>query len=447
MGGVLDFLFEGKPPQSVTTYGSTTQNLPPWLSDYTQGLITRANTIAAEPYPTYGGPRVAGFTPEQTQAFSNVNSNVGNYKPYLDNAGALTASAGATDVVGAAEPYISQAGKSFPSEVSKYMNPYTDNVINRAELEANRNFNEKIMPQINNRFTANGQYGSSAHQREADRAARDLTEGLQSQSLGALSQAYGNAGQLFEADQGRQAQLGQLSGQLANTQGNLQLESGKQTAALGDFAQSAGIRDVGALEASGAEQQQQGQKNLDLAYGDFTKQRDDPRNQIDWLSSVIRGTPYQSSTNTTKTGPADEVGPTGLSQLATLGTAAKGIYDIYEGKARGGPIRRARGGVFNLSEGGKITSVQRILSLIARGHLSKEDGNRLLKEEMRRGNLTASGMLGAQDSMHWDDTPITNTTSVDAWTRNNEERTRKAHGGMTSGIRARHPGALQWATT
>ena len=57
---VLDFLFEGKPPKAVTTYGQTVTDVPKWLSDYTQGLIARANAIAAEPYQAYGGPRIAG---------------------------------------------------------------------------------------------------------------------------------------------------------------------------------------------------------------------------------------------------------------------------------------------------------------------------------------------------------------------------------------------------
>ena len=49
MGSVTDFLFEGKPPKSVTTYGQTIENVPKWMSDYTQGLIARANAAAAEP--------------------------------------------------------------------------------------------------------------------------------------------------------------------------------------------------------------------------------------------------------------------------------------------------------------------------------------------------------------------------------------------------------------
>ena len=71
MSGVLDFLFEGKPPASVTTYGQTATDVPKWMSDYTQGLIARANAVAAEEYIPYEGPRIAGFDQDQQQAILN----------------------------------------------------------------------------------------------------------------------------------------------------------------------------------------------------------------------------------------------------------------------------------------------------------------------------------------------------------------------------------------
>jgi hypothetical protein len=44
---VTDFLFQGKAPPSVNTYGTTTANIPQWLSDYTQGLLAKGNAVAA----------------------------------------------------------------------------------------------------------------------------------------------------------------------------------------------------------------------------------------------------------------------------------------------------------------------------------------------------------------------------------------------------------------
>ena len=47
---INDYLFGVNAPPSVTTYGTSTTTTPAWYNDYTQGLIGKANAIAAEPY-------------------------------------------------------------------------------------------------------------------------------------------------------------------------------------------------------------------------------------------------------------------------------------------------------------------------------------------------------------------------------------------------------------
>lgn len=365
---VLDFLFDGKPPTSVTTYGSTTENLPQWMSDYTQGLIAKANQIGAQPYQPYTGPRIAGTTPDQQRAQEVTRSSVGVYQPWLQQAGALTQAAGAIDAPGAAAPYMAQAGKRAPGNLQEYIDPYIGNVIDRAKLEANRNYDENIQPRLNNQFTSSGQYGSSAHMRESNRAARDLTEGLQSQAMEALSQAYGQAGSQFQSDQSRQAQLAGTAGDLATRQASTGLEAGRQSAALGESAQNQAFKDAGALSAVGSDIQQQQQRNLDLAYGDFQAQRDYPKQNVDWLSSVIRGIPTGSTKETTSTGPASVYGPSTISQIGSLITAGKGLWDLWNnnpstaapaGKAQGGAVRRyAKGGKVRARRPGALDWVE-----------------------------------------------------------------------------------------
>jgi hypothetical protein len=107
--GVLDFLFQGSPPPSVTTYGETTSNVPKWYSDYTQGLISRANSIAAEPYQPYNQARIAGFDPLQNKAYSNTANLESTYSPMMQQSQNAIYNAGAGSSVNAAQPYINQA--------------------------------------------------------------------------------------------------------------------------------------------------------------------------------------------------------------------------------------------------------------------------------------------------------------------------------------------------
>ncbi len=366
--GVLDFLFEGSPPPSTTTYGSTVENMPQWLSDYTQALIARANMVAGEGYQAYQGPRVAGFTDDQTNAFDVIRNNIGNWNDEFDasktaTGGALTQ---AMPYFNQANQYFSQASEMTPDKINQYMDPYVQNVIDRSKLEANRNWSENIMPGIEGRFITSGQSGSSGHQDLLQKAGRDVTAGLNSQAMAAPSDAYKTAGSQYQADASRLAGLGASTGQLGSSVGSLGLQTGSQLSGLAQLQQQMAGRDASSLSMVGDAQQQQIQRNLDLAYQDFQQQRDYPRQNVDWMSSVIRGIPYDRTTNTTSTGPANAYQPSPLSQLISL----YGLYKDVTQKARGGAVRKAHGGVIHIpgpidgygrySEGGKVRALREI---------------------------------------------------------------------------------------
>lgn len=331
--GFLDFLFEGSPPPSVSSYGQTVESMPQWYTDYTLGILNQANAFAGEGYQPYGGPRVAGFTPDQQQAQGMVRSNVGNYLPALNQASGLATSAGGLSPVQSASPYMEQAGQTFTGgNVTDYMNPYIENVVDRAGTLAGREFNENIMPGLESTFVRNGQFGSVAHQREADRAARDLAEGLQGQAQSALAAGYGQAGELFNADAGRSAQLAGLSGQLAGLEGNLKLGAADTLGNLGEAMQGLGLKDAAALESVGQSQQGVDQRNLDLAYSDFIAQRDHPKQQLDWLNSLVKGinVPKQTTTNEQAPLQGAEYGPSLIEGLGTLASLWKGWRESGE---------------------------------------------------------------------------------------------------------------------
>jgi len=330
---VNDFLFEGRPPPSVTTYGQTVDSMPKWLSDYTQGLVSRANAIASEPYQPYGGPRIADFSPDEEAAFDATRENVGAYQPYLDAAGGTLGG-------GLSQAY-SQLGsgtRNFPGAVGEYMDPYIQNVLNRNTELSNRNLSENLVPELQNAFVRSGQFGSDRMMEMAGRTFRDVGENLNQQNLGALSAAYGQAGQLFGADRGRELQGAGIAGELG-------IQGSRQFGALGQMASQMGYGDAAALEAVGRTDRGMNQDSLNLAYQDFLQQRDYPRETIDWMSSVIRGLPYDQARQTQSYGPlGDSYQPSGASQLASLFSAGAGLYDTFTGKAEGGLVQYAKGG-------------------------------------------------------------------------------------------------------
>lgn len=333
--GVLDFLFQGKPPPSTTTYGTSAQNIPQFMTDYTLGLLSKANAVAAEPYQAYGGPRLAQFSPEQEQAFQKTAASQGQFMPAVQSGINLTQQAGGVNIPGAAQPYMGAASMYAPQMVGAYMNPYQDAVVNRIGELAGRNLRENLMPNVNANFIRAGQFGSRGQQEAVGRTLRDLQESTLAQQAQALQQGYGAATTAAQADLARQAQLAQLAGNQAQQQAQTQLAAGEQLGTLGQLGQGMNLKDLAALEAVGQTKQQQGQKNLDIAYQDFLAQRKYPQEQLAMLNSLIRGLPYSTTSETTSTGPANIYQPSPLAQLAGAFSLGKAF-----GLKEGGPVKR-----------------------------------------------------------------------------------------------------------
>lgn len=331
MSSVGNFLFQGSPPPSVTQYGTSTQGLPTWLSDYTQGLLAKANAVAAEPYQAYGGPRIADFTSDQQSAFGNTRTAANAFQPdfgqartQFGQAAGMSASSSAQPFIDQGNQFVGQAGQTFPNAVGDYMNPYTERVVDRIGDLGARNLSEKLLPAIGDQFIRAGQgVGSSRQQMEVGRALRDTQESTLAAQSQALERGYGQAAEIFGQDQSRLSGLAGVSGQLGQLAGNMtsvdagnRLRTGQAMQGLGSAEQTAGLTGAAALEGIGQQQQRLDQANLDLAYGDFQAQRDFPQQQVGFLSNMVRGVPYSTSSTSSQTGFAPAYGPSGLSQVA-----------------------------------------------------------------------------------------------------------------------------------
>jgi hypothetical protein len=324
MPSLKNFLFEGSPSPNVTTYGETAKDTPKWYNDYTMALIAKANAIASEDYQKYDYPRVAGFSPLQDQAFKVGQSAAGAYKPYLGQAGQMYDRASQGSALGSASPYLQAASQRTVDVMGDYMNPYTDQVVNRIGDLSKRQLSENIMPAIQQQFIAGGTFGGSRSGEALGKATRDLQESTLAQQTQALQQGYTQAGQMAGADQTRMAQLGQLTGQLSQADLARQLQLGTQYQDLAKNAQGLGLTEAATLEGIGGQQQALAQRNLDILYEDFLRQRDYPRENIAFLNQAIRGLDIPTRGYTETTGPAQSYQPSIMSQLAQA-------YSMYRG--------------------------------------------------------------------------------------------------------------------
>lgn len=253
--------------------GSTTQTvLPDWYTNYAQDILTRQAAVAATPYATYQGPRVADFTANQQAGFDMTKtaatagqgavsdalsttqgtlgrSSLGAAQPFLGQAGALSGIAAATPNLQtgaellqqstqggglqAAQPFLTNAANTSVANINAYMNPYQEQVVNRIGEMGARTLREKLLPEISDRFIGSGGFGGTRQAEITGRALRDTMEGISAQQSAALQAGYGNAAALSQSDLARQAQLAQISGGLGTAQQGALQSAGTGIANIG----------------------------------------------------------------------------------------------------------------------------------------------------------------------------------------------------------------------
>ena len=291
------------PPQTMT---QQTSNIPEYFQPYLERLFERAEGVTTEPFQRYEGQRLALPTEQQQQAYQGVEQMVGGYKPYIATADLLTAQAAqqSTD----------------PTAIAARMSPYQQSVIDIQKREALRDAN-KLQQQIGASAVGAGAFGGSRQ------ALAETELGRQTGQRLADIQAVGS-------QQAYQQAMNQLSADRAAS-----LAAGQQFAGLGAQQQQLGLAGLGALETVGGTQQAQQQRALDIGYEDFARETTYPQQQVQEMSSVLRGFNLPVSTYTTS--QAQQAPPTFGQQAAGLGLGALGIYGAGKGVglfAEGGDV-------------------------------------------------------------------------------------------------------------
>lgn len=307
-----------KPPLTIGT--STSQTLP-WMESAFKDITGRANAYAKLPYQAFPQRRLVNqATNPLWQQYYQRSQQMGVPQPYFNQA----------------QNYIQQGTQSFPQNAQAYMNPYMQHVIENIGHYGTRNFQEKILPSLESHFVSMGQHGSGRHQQMAERAARDLSEGIAREQAGALAGGYNAAGQLFNEDQKRKFFAAEGQSQ------------------LGRMAQGSHLADIAALQEAAANQTGHEQRGLNMSYEDFMRQKNDPMEKINFERSVLQGIPHMgSTTNTSYTPPPPEMNTWGnIGSLAGNLYAARSMYN----KKKGGAVRKQKNNHFGLKN---LTSVNR----------------------------------------------------------------------------------------
>ena len=96
---------------------------------------------------------------------------------------------------------------------------------------------------------------------------------------------------------------------------------------LSTAAKNGDIKAAQILEAIGRDQKDESQAGLDVAYQDWLRQQENPRQQLSDYAAILRGLPLSGIGTTTATGSSTSTPaqPSGIQQILGLGTTALGL--------------------------------------------------------------------------------------------------------------------------
>lgn len=283
------------PPSQQTVV--QTQQIPQYAQDFSQENMNIARQIAAQPFPTYQGQRIADFTPQQQQSFGMVGQGATAYQPGLNQAQGMT----------------SQSAQGWnPQSAQNYMSPYVmaslQPQLQQLGIQQSQN-QQGIDAQANQA----GAFGDARHGVQS--SLNNFYGGLQQQDLigQGFNNAYNSGLGAFQNDQARMLAAGGQQGQLAEQQ------------------QSDALTGANALFQSGGQQQQQTQGNLNQAFTDFMNQVNWGPEMLNLRTSVLANSPYNSTRLNVSPPPN-----TTAQNLGAFGALAGGLGSLFGGSSSTG---------------------------------------------------------------------------------------------------------------
>ena len=341
--------------------------------------LSDAQRQAIAQQQSYAGQGVAGAnygigTLGNAQSVYNAAAGQGNITGGMIGAGMNTAAGGlgtlgasfnaarrSGAMAGGAYGLAGQGARGVTgSEIAGFINPYATNVIDAAA----RKFTEEGARQQTNlgaKAAMSGGFGGSRAAILSGMQSRSQQEGIGDLYSKGLSSAYESAlkaaqegrtrqiqgaqtqaqaagqstaaGNLARAASGEIRQFGALQGSLAGQQRQLM----NSTRQLGDSQRGLGMDQIKAAEARqriggtdvasqlGVAGSQQGidQRAMDVAYADFLREQEYPKDQLNFLSGIIEGSPYKTSARGTVQ-KTDE--PSNFDKFMGYATGAIGLY-------------------------------------------------------------------------------------------------------------------------
>ena len=272
------------------TTSTTTSNqqqkveLPAWVDQASQENYGFAKDVAGRPLQQYEGQRVADPSAMTNQGYGMIKSSIGQNDQNFADASNL---------------YKSSAG---PLDINQYMNPYTENVIDRTTANANTALTQQLAG-ISDSAAKAGAFGGSRFGVQQGVAQAQGVKNIGDINAQLRQQGFDTSAALAQAQKVRESGA---AGGLLNT-------------AAGRGAQTQ--QDVTNLMTAGQQEQGQRQNVINADMQKFQEKWDYPTQQLNMRLAALGMSPYGKTTTGTGTSSTEtptDWATTGLGVLKSL---------------------------------------------------------------------------------------------------------------------------------
>lgn len=276
------------------TSGSSTSTLDPQYGATVYGNLAHAQALANTPFQPYTGQQVASFTPAQLQA-QTAYTGIGQGDV---GAAPLQAGINLASSVGGYQPQQVTATPLTGVDLSGYMNPYQNDVINATVGQALR---AKGITDASDaaKATAAGAFGGSRSAVLQNLDDNSWQQNLQQTLAGLNSSNFTQAQGAAQTDLSRQLTASQSNQNAGLQAAGLNLNAAGALANMGGQQLNQALTRAGALSTAGDAQQQNQQAQLDAAYQQWLLGQQYPVQMQNLLNSTVGLIPHTGTTNST----------------------------------------------------------------------------------------------------------------------------------------------------
>jgi hypothetical protein len=360
-----------------STTSTSSVAIPPEVMARYNAVNARAEDVAKTPFKAYGGDFVAPLSPTQQSGIQNTNYAAGSAQPYYGAATGLTL-AGAQDV-----------GKLTGNQIGQYMDPFVGSVVSPT-LQALQQQQGQERSQLQTQAIKSGAFGGDRAGLERANLARQQGLGTAQAIAPLLSQAYGQAVQTAQGQQG-----------VAASDLTRRMQAGQQLAGLGTGAQQAALQGAQAQIGAGTLEQQTQQADLTARYQQFLQERGYDFQVAQFLANIAMGTGALSGSTTTTTTQSDARLKDNIEPIGkTFDGQPIFRYDYGDGRTQIGlmaqeVIRHGKPGVV-VGDNGYLAvdyhdATDDAAAMASQGGAVQEPG------EYNRGGYVGGGLVGSED--------------------------------------------------